>query len=94
MNRMIFDLTDNDRLLLEAHRIRLGCRSHAEVLRALIRGDGHEYAVATPAPKPSFSPGRSKTVLVRSETKPGLQLQVGPTPPKPGDRMKLFGGKK
>lgn len=35
---MIFDLTDEDRAALEAHRVRLGCRSHAETLRALIRG--------------------------------------------------------
>jgi hypothetical protein len=36
---MIFDLTDEDRAALEAHRVRLGCRSHAETLRWLIRGE-------------------------------------------------------
>lgn len=65
MGRMIFDLTDDDREALEAHRIRLGLRSHAETLRALIRGPGGEPAMAAPpAPKPSFSRGRSKTVAV------------------------------
>lgn len=39
MARFIFELTDDERALLEAHRIRLGLRSHAETLRALIRGD-------------------------------------------------------
>lgn len=39
MGRMIFDLTDEDRAALEAHRVRLGCRSHAGTLRALIRGN-------------------------------------------------------
>lgn len=37
MGRMIFDLTDDDRAALERHRVRLGLRSHAETLRALIR---------------------------------------------------------
>lgn len=37
MGRLLFDLTDEDRALLEAHRVRLGLRSHAETLRALIR---------------------------------------------------------
>jgi hypothetical protein len=44
MGRMIFDLTDEDRALLEAHRIRMGKRSHAEALRALIRGPGPSRA--------------------------------------------------
>lgn len=39
MSRFIFDLTDEDRGALEAHRVRLGLRSHAETLRWLIRGD-------------------------------------------------------
>lgn len=37
MGRLIFDLTDEDRAALEAHRVRLGLRSHAETLRVLIR---------------------------------------------------------
>lgn len=63
MARMIFDLTDDDKAALEAHRIRLGLRSHAETLRRLIRGEEGEAAAATPSPKPSFSHGRSKTVV-------------------------------
>lgn len=65
MGRMIFDLTDEDRGALEALRIKMGLRSHAETLRALIRGgDGGAPAPASPAaPKPSFSHGRGKTVV-------------------------------
>lgn len=34
---MIFDLTDDDRDALERIRVELGARSHAEVIRRLIR---------------------------------------------------------
>jgi hypothetical protein len=65
MARMIFDLTDDDRDALERIRIARGLRSHAETLRALIRGEGGEpVAAETPKPSPSFSHGRSKTVVV------------------------------
>lgn len=65
VTRMIFDLTDDDRSALERLRVARGLRSHAETLRALIRGEGGEPPTATPqAPKPSFSHGRSKTVVV------------------------------
>jgi hypothetical protein len=75
MAKMIFDLTDDDREALERVRIAMGLRSHAETLRALIRGSGGEPApVAAGRPKPlptldavakqSFSHGRSKTVIV------------------------------
>lgn len=39
MGRLIFELTDDDRAALERKRIELGCRSHAETLRQLIRGN-------------------------------------------------------
>lgn len=35
--RMIFDLTDDDREALERIRVEFGARSHAEVIRRLIR---------------------------------------------------------
>lgn len=35
--RFVFDIGEADRALLEAHRVRLGLRSHAETLRVLIR---------------------------------------------------------
>jgi hypothetical protein len=77
---MIFDLTDDDRQALEAHRIRLGLRSHAEALRSLIRGEGPALAMAEPpVPRPSFSLGRSKTVLApakRERTVPDTHVAV------------------
>ena len=80
MSRMIFDLTDEDRQALEAHRIRLGLRSHAEALRALIRGEGPATAMAEPTdPRPSFSHGRSKTVVApakRVRTEPAIHVEV------------------
>jgi hypothetical protein len=39
MGRFIFDMSDDERNALERHRVRLGLRSHAETLRALIRGE-------------------------------------------------------
>jgi hypothetical protein len=62
MGRMIFDLTEADREALEALRIRMGLRSHAEVLRALIRGDDGEPALA-PVPATPRMP-RSATSVV------------------------------
>lgn len=62
---MLFDLTDEDRDLLERRRVRLGLRSHADTLRSLIRGRDGETVLVTPdAPRPSFSHGRGKTVVV------------------------------
>jgi hypothetical protein len=64
MAKMLFELTDQDRAALERIRIARGLRSHAETLRAMIRGEDGQPAMAEPpAPKPSFSHGRSKTVV-------------------------------
>jgi hypothetical protein len=69
-DRLIFDLTPEDRDALERHRVRLGLRSHAETLRALIRGPGGAPAAVEPSgPKPSFSHGRSKTVVADAKRK-------------------------
>lgn len=50
MGRLLFDLTDDDRALLEAHRVRLGLRSHAETLRSLIRRSGKVLAATAVGP--------------------------------------------
>jgi hypothetical protein len=80
MSRMIFDLTEEDRAALERIRITRGLRSHAETLRAMIRGeDGQPAMVEPPAPRPSFSHGRSKTVLApakRERTVPAAHVDV------------------
>lgn len=64
MGRLIFDLSEEERAALERLRIRFGLRSHAETLRQLIRDADGGVSQAVPAPKPSFSHGRSKTVVV------------------------------
>jgi hypothetical protein len=56
MGRMIFALTDEDRAALEAHRVRLGLRSHAETLRALIRSGASEPVVVRIISDEDFSP--------------------------------------
>jgi hypothetical protein len=40
MARFILTLTDEQRAKVEAHRVRLGARSHADAIRKLIDGDG------------------------------------------------------
>lgn len=45
--RIIFTASDLEREMLEHHRVRLGLRSHAETLRALIRSNIN----AQPAPR-------------------------------------------
>lgn len=64
MGKLIFELSDGERATLERIRIARGLRSHAETLRAMIRSEDGEPAMAEPpAPRPSFSHGRGKTVV-------------------------------
>jgi hypothetical protein len=60
-----FDLSAEDRATLEAHRIRMGARSHAEALRRLIRGD----AAGSVPPSQAIPPGM---VLVPREPTPEM----------------------
>jgi hypothetical protein len=75
MSRMIFDLTDEDRAMLEAIRKNRGHRSHAETLRDLIR-----LAAGSGLPSPAQQAEIRAAVLAR---------QAAPKPwsgghPKPG----------
>jgi len=78
--RMIFDLTDDDRAALERARIAMGLRSHAETLRALIRGAGGAPANAEPRPgAPSPTPHRGRAV-VAPKPRGGAEVVVSRRP--------------
>jgi len=79
---MLFALTDRDRELLEAQRVRLGLRSHAETLRVLIRaGSVNPSFVRIERDKPDDA-----TEFGRAPTAGSLHL--GPVHQKPGSQLK------
>lgn len=88
-------LTDEEREALEAHRVRLGLRSHAETVRALIRGD-QLLAVALEEAfhvgPDMFRDKPNRNPWVKSE-RPGVlnieqNVPIGPSRPAPGSRLK------
>lgn len=70
MAKFMVDLDEAARERLEAHRVALGKRTWADVIRHWI-GEGPDGTpvVATPRPSPSFSHGRPKTVVVETKRK-------------------------
>jgi hypothetical protein len=92
MPKFMVDLDEAHREKLETHRVRLGLRSHAETVRALIDG----------APKSVVRPGMEATYdrLAKSISAPmnvddkisgsltGTIVTVGPVKSKPGERLK------
>lgn len=93
-NRLIFDLTDDDKLLLEAVRVKLGLRSHAETLRSLIRS----YPWPSVAiPSAVIETQALPDVRARAPIPPKASLaavQLGPTPRAPGSGLKQKGQKR
>jgi hypothetical protein len=80
---MIFDLTDDDREALEALRVKMGLRSHAETLRALIRGGpvvGDPIVISSSA---GAIPDGTKMKVTAPQS-----IQIGPTTSTPGSRLK------
>lgn len=79
-------LSESERAALEALRRRMGERSLADTVRALIRQGGGERQLEPVAPGPKLQPGRSKTTLA-----PGARYSVHVGPPlqaAPGSRLK------
>jgi len=79
------DLTPEDRALLEAHRVRLGARSHADAVRLLIRGS--DGVPATDARPRVPSVGSRGTTVVLSPRR----AAVTTTAPKPKITSRLKG---
>jgi hypothetical protein len=77
MSRMIFDLTDDDRVALEAMRAHRGLRSHAEVLRQLIR---QASGSGLPAPE------RQADIRAEVEHRAGSPMRLPRA--EPGSRLK------
>lgn len=97
MGHLLFDLTDDDRSLLEAHWVRLGLRSHAETLRALIRGAEpitrpFSAAEERSAMEMFVRASRSSMISMRRIPTPieydANNLHLGPVEQKPGSRLK------
>jgi hypothetical protein len=89
--RFVLDLEEADRVLLEAHRVRLGCRSHAEALRVLIRTFGKRTSQITYEPGLVMASGGGGSTVNR--VPPEIQQEMaathfGPVRPKPGSRLK------
>lgn len=88
MGKLLFELSDDDRAALERVRIKMGLRSHAETLRALISeaDGGVALAVGDPPPRPAPSgavvAGRSKTTLTPAAPRPIVSRLKGEWKPK------------
>jgi len=89
MGKLLFELSDDDRAALERVRVRMGLRSHAETLRALISGadGGAVPAAADPGPGPvspaaALVAGRSKTTLTQAAPRPIVRRLKGEWKPK------------
>lgn len=90
MGRLIFDISDEERLALEAYRVRFGLRSLAEALRRLV---SHAMDDA-PSPHASFRDNvrAARTVAdveeaIRLMPAPST-VQVGQARAAPGARLK------
>ncbi len=95
-------LTEDERTRLEEHRVALGLRSHADVIRHWIAGPLTGVAVAIgpaldeiaanmePAARRRVYPDEASPTGARLESDAELRarLQVGPTPSTPGSRLK------
>ncbi len=83
-------LGETERAALEAHRIRLGCRSGAETIRSLLAGPGSSGAGARAAANEFHSerfigePIRNAPATNRVE----VSVPIGPVRPKPGQLQK------
>lgn len=70
MGKLIFELSDDERAMLEVKRIQRGLRSHAETLRALIREEAGELKVRGFPPGPTAWPNGS-VILPEHKEDPG-----------------------
>lgn len=74
---MIFDLTDADREALERVRVKLGARSHADVLRKLIRA-GDEAPTVTMSIGLGAPPDRAAPAALSAQVEATLPAEPAP----------------